>query len=72
MRAGQILGIIILVVGIILLGFGFNASEAPVDQISETLTGRFTDETMWYFILGAGGVIAGGLFLVFGGGRRSV
>jgi drug/metabolite transporter (DMT)-like permease len=66
MTPSQIVGIIALVVGVILLGFGFNASDAPVDKVSETLTGRYTDRTMWYFILGAVGVIAGGLLAVFG------
>lgn len=69
MRPGQILGIVALVVGIVLLVFGFNASDAPADRISETLTGRFTDKTMWYFVLGIAGVVAGGLLLAFGGRR---
>jgi len=66
MTSSQIVGIVALVVGLILLGFGFNASDAPADKISETFTGRYTDRTMWYFILGAVGVIAGGLLAIFG------
>lgn len=62
----QIFGIVALVVGVVLLGFAFHSADAPVDKISETLTGRYTDRTMWYFILGAAGVIAGGLFIFFG------
>lgn len=65
----QILGIVALIVGVVLLGFAFNAADAPVDKISETLTGRYTDRTMWYFILGTAAVVVGGLVFLFG--RRS-
>jgi drug/metabolite transporter (DMT)-like permease len=65
----QILGIVALIVGVVLLGFAFNAADAPVDKISETLTGRYTDRTMWYFILGTAAVVIGGLVFLFG--RRS-
>lgn len=66
MHKYQILGAAILVVGIILLGFGFSATDAPVEQVSETLTGRFTDNTMLYFILGGAAAVGGGLLFAFG------
>jgi hypothetical protein len=50
---------VLLVVGVLLLFFGWQSSESVGDQISETLTGRFTDETMWYLIGGAAAVVAG-------------
>lgn len=61
-----IIGLVALAVGIMLLGFGFNAADAPADKITETLTGRYTDRTMWYFISGVVAVVAGGAILVFG------
>lgn len=66
MSPRQIFGIVALVVGIVLLGFAFHAAEAPADRITETVTGRYTDQTMWYFILGTAAVVAGGLFIFFG------
>lgn len=54
------IGLAFIVVGVILLVFGFNATEAPVERASEALTGRFTDKTMLYLILGAVAVIVGG------------
>ncbi len=66
MDSRQIFGVVALVIGVVLLGFAFNAADAPADRISETFTGRYTDRTMWYFVLGTAGVIAGGLFLFFG------
>jgi drug/metabolite transporter (DMT)-like permease len=62
----QIVGIVILVVGAILLGFAYHASNAPLDRLSNTLTGRFTDETMRYLILGAAAAMAGVLLFLFG------
>jgi uncharacterized membrane protein YidH (DUF202 family) len=59
MGSQKLLGIILVVIGIILLVFGFNASQSLGDQVTETFTGRFTDETMWYIIAGAASVIVG-------------
>ena len=41
------------------------ASQSLGDQVTETFTGRFTDETMWYIIGGAVAVVVGG-FLALG------
>jgi len=63
----RILGIVLLVAGIVALYFGWQASESIVEQAHETLTGRFTDDTMWYFIGGGAAAVAGLLLSVFGG-----
>lgn len=55
----KIIGLVLLVIGAILLVFGWNASQSIADQVTETFSGRFTDETMWYIILGAASVVAG-------------
>lgn len=57
--AARTVGIIVLILGIVLLAFGINASDSPVDRISEALTGEFTDGTMLYLILGIVGIVAG-------------
>ncbi|MDX1802215.1 MAG: DUF3185 family protein, partial [Marinobacter sp.] len=41
----KLMGVVLLVVGIILLYFGWQASQSMGGQLSETLTGRYTDET---------------------------
>jgi LPXTG-motif cell wall-anchored protein len=66
MRMTQILGIVALVIGLVLLGFGYHASNAPLDQVSDALTGRFTDQTMWYLILGIVAAVGGVLLVAFG------
>lgn len=60
----KLVGTVLLVVGVILLFFGWQASESVGDQLTETLTGKFTDETMWYLIGGAAAVVAGA-FMTF-------
>lgn len=59
MGGTKVLGIILLVVGIILLFFGYNASQSLGEQMAESLTGKFTDETMWYIIAGAASAAVG-------------
>jgi LPXTG-motif cell wall-anchored protein len=66
MKPIQMLGIVIFVVGAILLGFAYHASNAPLDQLSNTLTGRFTQETMWYLVFGAAAAVGGVLLFLFG------
>lgn len=59
MASTKVLGIALLVVGVILLFFGYNASQSLGEQMAESFTGKFSDETMWYIIAGAASVVAG-------------
>jgi multisubunit Na+/H+ antiporter MnhB subunit len=70
MPASSILGLVLIAVGVVLLIFGYNASQSLVEQVSETFTGRFTDRTMWYIIGGIAALIAGAALLL--AGRRGV
>src|SRR5580658_6322823 len=56
----RIFGIVILIVGLVVLGFGINSSQAVGEKVVEGLSGRFTSNTMWYII--------GGIALIVGGG----
>ena len=64
--SARILGIVLLVVGALLLAFGFNATDSVSDSISEGVTGRYTDKTMWYLIGGAALAIGGAALAFFG------
>ena len=68
MSPQRISGIVLLVVGVIVLIYGMNASHSAADQMSNTFTGKFTKETMWY-IIGGGAAGLLGLFLVVFGTR---
>ncbi len=59
MGNNKVLGIALLVIGIILLVFGYNASQSLGEQMAESFTGRFSDQTMWYIIAGAASVVIG-------------
>lgn len=65
----KIIGLCILVAGIILLVFGFNQTQSLSGEVGEALTGRYSDETMLYLILGAVAVVAG-LGITLTGGKR--
>lgn len=62
----KILAIVLLVVGLILLFFAYQSSQSLGDQVTEAVTGRFTDSTIWFLILGAASSAAGVGMLLFG------
>jgi drug/metabolite transporter (DMT)-like permease len=66
MHWSRILGIALLVGGVILLILGWNASEGFTEQVHETVTGRFTDETRNYFIGGGIAAVVGVVLMMFG------
>jgi uncharacterized membrane protein YidH (DUF202 family) len=66
MSGNRIIGLVLVVVGIVLLVFGMNASQAPVDQVTQTFTGRFTQTTMTYLIIRIIAVVGGALLALRG------
>ncbi|MEX0739654.1 MAG: DUF3185 family protein [Pseudohongiella sp.] len=67
MPSKQLLGLILLVVGAIMLYFGWQSTQSVGDQLTEAMTGRFTDETMLFLIGGVIALVAGAYFAL---GRR--
>ena len=66
MNTSRIVGIAALAIGVVLLIFAQQATQAPVEELSNTLTGRYTDETMWYLVAGVAAAVGGGALLIFG------
>lgn len=66
MTNNRILAIVLLVVGFILLFFAYQSSQSLGDQVTEAVTGRFTDSTLWFLVLGAASAVAGIGLLLFG------
>ena len=66
MSLPRIIGAVALVIGLILLGMAYNASQAPVEQVSEAVTGSFSDQTIIFLIAGAAAVVGGLLLFLFG------
>lgn len=67
MSGTRIAGIVILVVGAFLLILGINAADSFGEQLVEGLTGKFSDQTTWYIVLGLAGTVLGLLMALFGG-----
>ncbi len=65
----KVIGIVLLAVGAVLLYFGFQATDAPLEQARETITGDYSDQTMLYLIGGAAAAV-GGIALLLLGGKR--
>ncbi len=66
MTTKRIIGIALLAAGLLLLFLGYQSSQGMDDQISEALTGEYTDNTLWYWVLGAIGTAAGAAMLLLG------
>lgn len=59
------ISIALLVIGTILLIWGFNASESFSSDVSRVFTGSPTDRTVWLMIGGVGAAIVGLSGLIF-------
>ena len=68
----RIVGLVLLVMGVVVLIYGINASHSLADRVSDTFTGRFTEATTWYIIAGAASGLLGLFLLAFGGVRNRV
>jgi hypothetical protein len=67
----RIMGLVVLVVGVALLVFGYNASQSVSEQIVEGFMGRFTNQTMAYLIGGIAAIVCGAALVLWGGRRAS-
>ena len=65
MNVQSAVGLALLVGGLVWLGFGIHAADAPLERFAEAFTGRYTQDTQWSLIGGA--VLAtAGAALAFG------
>ena len=64
----SVIGIALLVVGVVLIIFGMNASASLGSRVSELFTGAPSDRTIWLLIAGVAAAVIGlGMLLI---GRR--
>jgi uncharacterized membrane protein len=64
----KIPSIAFLVVGIVLLVYGINASNSVTSSITQSVSGTPTDKSIWLIVLGVIGIVSGGVGIFF---RRS-
>jgi len=67
----KILGIGLIIVGLILLYFGYNEYNSMASEISEVFTGSPSDNAVWYLAGGAGASVVGLLLLLTGFKQKS-
>ena len=66
MSTSKISALVLIIVGGVLLYFGYTASGSPLESVTETVTGRYSDETTMYLIGGAACAAIGVGLLLFG------
>lgn len=66
MQMTRIIGLVGVALGLALLFFAWRGTNAPVDQLAEAVSGRYTDQTMWALFAGIAATVGGGLLLMFG------
>ena len=71
MGPSRIVGLVLLIIGVVLLCVGMNASNSAADQIKHTFTGRFTQETAWYIFGGLALALLGLFLSILGPGGKS-
>ncbi len=70
MSIWRLMGVALLIVGLGLMYFGWQASESLTEQTREMVTGSFSDQTTWQLIGGAAAAVVGLLLTLFGGKNR--
>lgn len=63
------IGIALLVVGIVLIIFGFNASDSASSGISRFFTGAPTNKALWLLVGGIGSTIVGAVMTLRPSGK---
>jgi hypothetical protein len=63
------IGLALLVVGIVLIVYGINASNSASSDVARTFTGTPTNKTMWLLIGGSGAAIIGAVLTFAGNGK---
>ncbi len=65
MYSQHLVGIALVAAGAVLIGLGLNATDAPLAQLSEALTGSYPDRAIWQ-LAGGAAALSAGLFLTVG------
>ena len=60
----RLLGIGVAVIGIVFVVVGIDSTHAPLEQLSHSLSGTYTHETMLYIAGGLAAIIAGAVLAV--------
>lgn len=67
----RIIGIVLMAIGVVLLVFGYQASQSLGEQLVEGVTGRFSNNTMAYIVGGFVAILIGAGLALWGGRRHA-
>ncbi len=67
----KIVSLALLIAGIILIGYGFSASDSIGSSFSRFFTGSPTDRTIWFLLGGIAAAAVGAGGLLFSGNKAS-
>lgn len=70
MNSRRTLGVILLFLGLVFFLVGLNATDSLAEEVSEGLTGRYTEQTTWNLLVGLAMALVGGALALVGGGER--
>ena len=59
MKSKSFIGIALLAVGIVFVFLGLQSSQGLDDQVLESITGEYTDSTIWYWLVGVVSAVIG-------------
>lgn len=62
----SVIGILVLLAGVFLVGFGMRSTQTLTDKVVQGVTGRYTQKTLWFLIGGGTLILMGGLILIVG------
>jgi hypothetical protein len=66
MTMTRVMGLVLLAVGVLLLMLGLTATDSLMEQISQMVTGHFTERTTWYIVGGIAALVCGAALALFG------
>lgn len=58
-QMGKLIGLLLVVVGAVLLYWGYETQESVGSQVTELVTGTPSDKAMWLLLGGAGCIVVG-------------
>lgn len=65
----QIVGVAVLAAAAVALAVAFRSTNAPLEQLFETVAGHSSDGGMWHVAIGIAAAVGGGLLIALGGHR---
>jgi hypothetical protein len=67
----SMIGLLILIIGAFLIGFGFQKTQTLTNKVIEGVTGHYTQRTIW-ILVGGGLLILIGAILIYAGWKPPI